>query len=189
MNAHDDAVLRTDRLLLRQFTPDEGDLLFELDSDPEVRRFLSRTPTPREEIEARILPALLAEYKRHPGFGQWATLERTTGAFLGWFSLRVTDADPHAPELGYRLRQPAWGQGYATEGSRGLIDRAFTDVGAHRVHAQTMAVNSTSRRVMGKCGMRYVRTFHEHFDDPLPGTEQGEVEYEIRYEDWLARKS
>lgn len=33
--------------------------------------------------------------------------------------------------------------------------------------------------------MRYVRTFHEHFNDPIPGTEHGEVEYEIRSEDWL----
>lgn len=63
---------------------------------------------------------------------------------------------------------------------------AFAKLGARRVWAQTMAVNPRSRRVLERCGMRYVRTFHEHFDDPIPGTEQGEVEYEIRHGDWIA---
>lgn len=185
--AYETAVLTTDRLLLRRFTSHDGALLFELDRDPEVRRFLFRTATPREEIEARILPALLAEYDRHPGFGQWLASDRRTAAFLGWFSLRVTDTDPRDAELGYRLLRAAWGHGYATEGGRALIARAFTDLGMDRVHAQTMAVNRGSRRVMEKCGMTHVRTFHEHFDDPLPGTEDGEVEYEIRYTDWMSR--
>lgn len=50
-----------------------------------------------------------------------------------------------------------------------------------------MFVNRASRRVMEKCGMSYVRTYHVHFDDPLPGTEQGEVLYEITREQWSAR--
>jgi RimJ/RimL family protein N-acetyltransferase len=63
------------------------------------------------------------------------------------------------------------GRGLATEGSRALIARAFTDLGARRVVAQTMAVNRASRRVMEKSGLHYVRTFHLQFDDALPGTE------------------
>lgn len=50
-----------------------------------------------------------------------------------------------------------------------------------------MAVNTRSRAVMARLGMRYVRTFHQHFDDPLPGTEHGEVEYAIDRTVWLAR--
>lgn len=51
--------------------------------------------------------------------------------------------------------------------------------------AQTMAVNTRSRRVMEKAGLRHVRTFHPHWADPFPGTEHGEVEYELLREDWL----
>ena len=54
-----------------------------------------------------------------------------------------------------------------------------------RVIAQTMAVNTASRGVMSAAGLTYVRTYHPEFDDPLPGAEQGEVEYEITREDWL----
>ncbi len=53
-----------------------------------------------------------------------------------------------------------------------------------RDHSATGGWRSNEARVMERCGMRYVRTIHEHFDDPIPGTEHGEVEYEIRSEDW-----
>lgn len=87
-------------------------------------------------------------------------------------------------ELGYRLRRRVWGQGLATEGSRALIDHAFAHLGMVRISAESMAVNTASRRVMEKSGMRHVRTFHGSFDDPLPGTQFGEVVYEILREDW-----
>jgi RimJ/RimL family protein N-acetyltransferase len=47
-----------------------------------------------------------------------------------------------------------------------------------------MAVNTASRRVMEKAGLRYVRTFHVAFDDPIDGTEHGEIEYELLRADW-----
>lgn len=99
--------------------------------------------------------------------------------------MRVKDR-PDEAELGYRLRRAAWERGFATEGGRALIDRAFARQGVERVRAQTMAVNVRSRRVMEKLGMRHVRTFHEHFDDPLPGTGHGEVEYAMTRAEWLA---
>ena len=62
------------------------------------------------------------------------------------------------PELGYRLRRSAWGQGYATEGAAALVDKAFRDHGAQRVVAETMAVHTASRRVMEKLGFTYEKT-------------------------------
>ena len=179
-------VLETPRIALRRFTIADVDLLVALDSDPEVIRFLRRTPTPRASIENDILPRWIAEYKRTPGFGTWAAHDRQGGDFLGWFSLRPDATDPSTAELGYRLQRSAWGRGLATEGGRALIDRAFKDLGMERVRAQTMAVNLRSRRVMEKLGMRHVRTFYEQFDDPLPGTEEGEVEYAITRAEWRA---
>ncbi|MBB5823990.1 GNAT family N-acetyltransferase [Micromonospora carbonacea] len=92
-------------------------------------------------------------------------------------------------ELGYRLRRAAWGRGLATEGSRALLRHAFATVGLARVWAQTMAVNTPSRRVMEKAGLRYVRTFHLDWDDPIEGTEHGEVEYELLRAEWAAREA
>jgi RimJ/RimL family protein N-acetyltransferase len=87
------------------------------------------------------------------------------------------------------LRRSAWGKGYATEGSRALVDRAFAEPGVQRIYAETMAVNAASRRVLEKAGLRHVRTFHLSWEDPIEGTEQGEVEYELRKTDWEAQKN
>jgi RimJ/RimL family protein N-acetyltransferase len=183
-----DVFLETERLILRPFTRDDVDLLVELDSDPDVMWFINRgRPTSRKEIENIILPRFLEYYELFDGYGTWATIEKSTGQFIGWVSLRPKDGDPpDEPELGYRLRKSAWGRGYATEASRALIDKAFGELGAQRVYAESMAVNTPSRRVMERVGLRYVRTFHEEFVDPIPGTELGEVEYELRRADWEA---
>lgn len=179
--------LETERLALRRFTPADLDNLVDLDSDPEVMRYLTGgRPTPRATVRDRILPNILAGYDRRPERGWWAAVERATGEFLGWFALTVNGDDPPSEvDLGYRLRRAAWGKGYATEGSRALIDKAFTELDVERIYAETMAVNTASRRVMEKAGLRYVRTFHLEWDNPIEGTEHGEVEYELRRADWL----
>jgi len=183
-------VLETARLLLRRFTEADVDNLFDLDSDPDVMRFLTGKPTPRDVIHNETLPGILHYYERFEGYGSWATIEKSSGDFLGWFALRPADgASPDDVELGYRLRTSAWGKGYATEGSRALIRKGFTELGVRRVWAQTMAVNARSRRVMEKTGLSYMRTFHQEFDDPLPGTEHGEVEYALTKADWERQQS
>jgi RimJ/RimL family protein N-acetyltransferase len=178
--------LETDRLLLRRFTEADVDNLVDLDSDPDVMRYISGgRPTSREEIERDVLPAFLRYYQRHAGYGFWAAVEKSTGEFLGWFHLRPKpDGDPDEPELGYRLRKSAWGKGYATEGSRALVGKAFTELGAHRVYAETMAVNTASRRVMDKAGLRLVRVFHQPWPDTIEGEEHGDVEYALDRTEW-----
>ncbi|SEL85332.1 GNAT family N-acetyltransferase [Nonomuraea pusilla] len=171
--------LRTERLVLRRIAESDADDLYALHNDPEVMRYLNGgRPTSREVIVTETLPAFAAS-------GFFAAIEKRGGEFLGWFHLRPARGGPaDEPELGYRLRRSAWGSGYATEGSRALIDKAFRDLDARRVFARTMAVNTRSRRVMEKCGLRHVRTFWEDWPDPIDGSEHGEVEYELRRADW-----
>ena len=173
--------LETERLVLRQFTAGDADELFDLHNDPRVMRFIDGGGrTPHSLITGTFLPAALDRYERTPGRGHWAATEKRTGQFLGWFELvPEQEDDPSTAELGYRLRVSAWGRGYATEGARALVRTAFDELGVERVFAQTMAVNSASRRVMEKAGLVHVRTFHPVWDDPLPGSEHGEVEYEL----------
>ncbi|MGH3388602.1 MAG: GNAT family N-acetyltransferase [Actinomadura sp.] len=181
--------LETSRLRLRRLTAADEDDLVELDGDPEVMRFLTGgRPTAREEIRRRVLPAFLGYYKRFDGFGFWAAEEKATGRFLGWFHFRPRLDEPRDGEieLGYRLRRSAWGKGYATEGSRALIRKGFTELGVERVFAETMAVNLGSRRVMEKCGLTLVRTFDLDLPDAIEGAEHGEVEYALTRADWKA---
>jgi RimJ/RimL family protein N-acetyltransferase len=181
-------VLHTERLTLRPFTAEDLDDLVKLDSDTEVMRFINGgAPTSREEVEREVLPHFLAYADGASGYGFWAAEERSTGAFVGWFHLRAHagEGKPDEPELGYRLRRSAWGRGIATEGSRALINLAFSELGASRVYAETMSVNSASRRVMEKAGLRFVRLFHADWPVRIPGDEEGDVEYAITRQEWM----
>ncbi len=173
--------LQTDRLLLRRLTADDHDLLVQLDSDPQVTFHVTGGPP---EFSDAMLAHWLDEYERWPGLGVFAAEARANGDFLGWFHLRADDGRAEVLELGYRLRRSAWGRGYATEGSRALVSKAFRELGAERVTAYSLAIHAASRRVMEKAGLRFVRTFHADWPYRIPGDEEGDVEYAITRAQW-----
>ena len=181
-----DIFLETDRLILRQFTVADLDNVVELDSDPEVMRYINGgQPTPRDKIQNDYLPWWMAYYTRSANYGFWAVIEKSSGEFLGWFHFRpFGDAGLDEPELGYRLRKSAWGKGYATEGSRALIHKGFAELGVRRVTASTDAVNIASRRVMEKCGLVLVRTFSAPRPDEIDGEPHEAVEYALERAAW-----
>ena len=183
--------LETQRLVLRRFTEADADNLVSLDADPDVMRFVTGgVPTSRDQVENEFLPAFLGYYQRYEGFGFWAAAEKATGEFVGWFHFRPgPDAVPGEVDLGYRLRKAAWGKGYATEGSRALIAKGFTEFGVQRVVAQAMAVNTASRRVMEKAGLKLVRAFHQRWPYPMEGDQFGDVEYALDKADWQHGKA
>lgn len=179
--------LHTARITLVPLAEEHLDLEVELDSDPAVMRFLTGRAMAREDVEARHVQRL-AEGRLVEGLGFWVGF--VGDAFVGWWIL-----SPHVEggvvvpgdaELGYRLRQAWWRKGLASEGSRALLRHGFESAGLQRVFAETMAVNTGSRAVLATVGLRYVRTFDGGYDDPLPGAEQGEVEYAVTREQWLA---
>lgn len=174
----------TDRIRLEPLTSEHTELLVELDSDPEVLRFVLGRALDREEVLTEHLPRRLRPDGPPRGIGYWAGFARGDDRFLGWWTLAVDDEDPTAAELGYRLRRDAWGRGHATEGARALLDHAFTTAGLARVWGVTMAVNTGSRHVMERLGLRLERTWVGDWEDPLPGWEQGEVVYAITAAEW-----
>ena len=188
--------LETKRLALRRFTTADAENLLALDSDPAVMRYLSGgKPTPRHMIEQEVLPQFLRSYERGDGFGVFAAQLKATGEFLGWFSYRPDrDGGIDEASLGYRLRQPAWGNGYATEGARALLRKGFTELGVRRVSATTYEENLASRRVMEKLGMKLVRTYRmtpaELLAEPTFDTtgeepwDGDDVEYALERSDW-----
>ena len=168
---------RTERLAVREVERGDLDLLVELNSDVAVMEFLTGQASSVEETAAELEASMGT---------RWLAFARTDGQFFGWVSA-VPDRERQEFAVGWRFKRSAWGQGYATEAGRAIVDVAFTR-GARRVYAQTMAVNIRSRAVMERLGLRHHRTFHLSFDDPLPGTEHGEVEYEILRDDWMKRR-
>jgi RimJ/RimL family protein N-acetyltransferase len=149
--------IRTARLCLRRLTAAHLPDLVELDSDPEVMRFINGGErNSRQRYESELLPRMLA-WDAEP-YGFLAAYE--ADAFVGWFHLRPTVAPGETMlELGYRLRRAAWGRGLASEGGRALVRYAFEELDQTAVDACADPRNAASIRVMEKCGMRYAGSF------------------------------
>jgi RimJ/RimL family protein N-acetyltransferase len=189
-------VLRTDRLVLVPLADDHLDLEIELDSDPEVLRYLSPRARTAEETVANHARRL-RQGREVDGLGMWMAFlddgrARDAATFVGLFMLTPTHgpSQPQLPgwaDLGYRIRRDRWRQGFAREGSVALLRHGFQTARLERVIAQTMAVNAGSRAVMSSVGLSFVRSFSEDYDDPVAGHEQGEVEYAITRTQWLGR--
>jgi RimJ/RimL family protein N-acetyltransferase len=185
-------LLETARLRLRQFTSDDVDRLVELDSDPEVMRYVTfGAPTPRERYVDVFLPRWFAIYRETPLLGYWAAEERATSEFHGWFHLRPDRIDAGEQELGYRLRRASWGRGFATEGAAALVEHGFRQVGADKISARALAGNAASRAVMGKCGLRYETDFVYPQDmiGARSAAECAAVKYSITRSQWQAART
>ncbi len=161
-------LLETEQLVLRQFTENDVDNLLELDSDPDVVRFTPDRQVDRAVIQTQILPKWFTHYAEYDGYGFWATVEKSSQAFIGWFLFRPALyapyfdpalAKPDDIELGYRLRKAAWGKGYATEGAKALIRKGFSELGTQRIVAPTLAANVASIRVLEKSGLKLENKF------------------------------
>ncbi|MEU7777790.1 GNAT family N-acetyltransferase [Micromonospora sp. SD19] len=193
--------LNTARLLLVPLADRHLDLELQLDSDPEVLRYINggRARSRDEVVAAHGQRMALAGTVDGLGFwmafgsdggarGSTPPAREDEGEFIGLMMLPPAHGpdqpdDPTVTDLGYRLVRRYWRKGLASEASRALLRHAFDTVGQSRVIAQTMAVNTGSRGVMEAIGMRYVRTYRPFGDDPLSGAE---VEYEMTRAMWEA---
>ena len=177
--------LQTKRLQLVPLAPEHETHIIALNSDASVMKYIEgRGHTTEEAILDHA--ERLASGEKTAGLGHWVGFK--DGNFVGWWALSPAKNDgaddTSTAELGYRLLPTYWRQGLAKEGSKELLRHGFEELGLESVFGQTMAVNVPSRVTMESCGLRHVRTFYLEFDDPLPGTELGEVEYRITSGEW-----
>ena len=137
-----------------------------MNADLEVRRYVGPLLT-FEQAAAWVLN-YQDDLDRY-GFGFWALQVRASGEFIGFTGLNTVDEEMpfSGVELGWRLAQPAWGHGYATEAGLAALRYGFDAMGLPEVVAVTMARNVRSRAVMRRIGM--ITDPAEDFDDPDVG--------------------
>jgi RimJ/RimL family protein N-acetyltransferase len=176
------SVLQTRRLTLSPCTPNDRADFIELELDPEVMRYLNGGHAVDHAHLDADAPFLMP---RGTEPHVWTARRTAGGAFVGWFCL-WPDSEALA-ELGYRLRRMDWGQGLASEGASALVEWGFKSGGYDKIVAGTMAVNHASRRVMEKIGMKYARTVFADWPEIIPGSEHGDVWYELLRSEWNAR--
>ena len=174
--------LRTRRLLLRPFTLADAPDIQSLAGDRAIADTTLRIPHPYPDGAAEEWIRTHA-----PGFaaGHHATFAITRsgdGTYLGTVGL-VIDAPNAAAELGYWIGVPFWGQGYATEASRALLDFGFRALALHRIHATHLMRNPASGRVMQKIGMK-LEGVHRHAVRKW-GAFEDIVHYAALEADWL----
>jgi len=176
--------LSTERLELRPVEEADLGLLIELNADPAVMAYIRGRAATADETRAEWSQRLTHQSDPSRGLGYWLGFE--AGDFVGWWSASWFAPLHDLSGIGYRLRAGSSGRGLATEGARAMIGQAFADAGIDRVFASTMAVNAGSRRVLEKLSMTHTSTWMYESEDPIPipGTEHGEVGYELSRAEW-----
>ena len=172
------AILQTRRLTLGPCRPSDRADFIDLERDPEVMRYLNGGhAVDHEHVDPNATFLMPRGTEPHV----WTARRTSSGAFVGWFCL-WPDSET-VTELGYRLRRADWGQGLASEGAAALVDWGFTSNGYGKIVSGAMATHHGSRRVMEKIGMRHARTA-AYNATPFPGSEHGEVWYELTRAKW-----
>ncbi len=140
----------TSRLKLRQRIPEDLDLCLEMDSDPEVMRYMGGIRPPgrsREEFDIGMNEV------NDIGLGYWSVFPKDSERdLLGWIILRPLPGYTDV-EIGYRFKRTAWGKGYATEASRVILHHGFETVALDEIVAVIHPENGRSQRIIKKLGL------------------------------------
>jgi RimJ/RimL family protein N-acetyltransferase len=146
--------IETDRLILREWAEEDEWAFYDVMNTPAVMRWLGGVQ-PREEWHAGY--ERLLGYQRYFGFTFWIVVRKSDGQIIGFCGLKRANAPGAAfqgeVEIGWRLREDAWGKGYAKEGAIASLDLAFGQFGAPHVVAITALGNEPSQGLMKRLGM------------------------------------
>jgi RimJ/RimL family protein N-acetyltransferase len=141
-------VLETKRLTLRAPTLKDAKAVAVLANDRRIAENTARIPHPYKLTDAE---SFIAGANKADGETVFLIVRGST--IMGACGVAV--ADPNAPELGYWLGVPHWGQGFATEALHAVIDFAFSEFEHSALHAGARVTNPASRRVLEKCGFQW----------------------------------
>jgi RimJ/RimL family protein N-acetyltransferase len=148
-------VFETPRLILRHFTQSDAPLLLQLNSNPEVLKYLHEPTLESEEQALHIIKTIiLPQYQNN--LGRWAIHLKTTDEFIGWCGLKYL-ADRNEIDLGYRLIQKFWGNGYAFEAAKHTLEYGFKQLHLKTIIGRAHIENTASLKILEKTGMQFFK--------------------------------
>ena len=155
--------IETERLRLRELRKSDLESMFELDSNPNVHKYLGNKPIKTKTEAQKILDSVLQQYTER-GIGRFAVIEKASGDFIGWSGLRLnTEYNMNGftkyYDVGYRLIERFWGKGYATESGKASVDYAFNTMKLPELYATTEISNQASHNALLKIGLQYKNDF------------------------------
>lgn len=165
-------ILETSRLILRAIEKTDATGLFELDSHPEVHKFIGTKPLTKLEQAVEVIDKLQQQYKEN-GIGRYAVIDKVSNDFLGWSGFKFWRTPLNNKinfyELGYRFIPKYWGKGYATESAQAWVNYAFEAFPIKALYAITDPLNYNSKNVLKKVGFQ----------------EMAEIDYEGELTSWF----
>ena len=150
-----DILLESERLYLKEFNINDVDSLFRLNSNADVMKYI-RPPETDINVIKKLINKIIKYYGDIPGLGVWAGYEKLSDEFIGFFELAHLDTTDEI-EVGYRLFKEYWGQGYATEMTKTLINYGFNKMGLDQIAGITHPENIASQKVLLKSGLTYIK--------------------------------
>lgn len=154
--------LETPRLILRDFVESDWQEVHKYASNPEVVCYLPFGPNTEEDTKNYLQTEMKAHRKRHRQHFALAVTSRADKQVMGACRITVTNPDKNEASIGFCLAKEFWGQGYATEAVRKLLEFGFQKLNLHRIFAVCDSHNHLSMRVLIKTGMRqegYLREY------------------------------
>ncbi len=143
--------LETERLRLRLFTRDDVQIMFELNSDPEVIKYADTPARDLEEAMQRLEQGPLFDYEKY-GYGRFAVELKETGKVIGFCGIKYLP-EIELPEVGYRYLTEYWGRGIGTEAARACVEFARDDLKIKKLVALIIPENIASIKLAEKLGM------------------------------------
>ncbi|HEX8332941.1 MAG TPA: GNAT family N-acetyltransferase [Segetibacter sp.] len=148
-----EVLFTSERLLFRKFTEEDDHLIYDLNIDPEITKYLHEEPTTKERAKHILNNIILPQYTLY-NHGRWAVHLKAGNEFIGWCGLKYRP-ELDKIDLGYRYMKNSWGHGYATEAARQTIQYGFLELSLKEIFAATHVENIASQRVIEKCGMEF----------------------------------
>jgi ribosomal-protein-alanine N-acetyltransferase len=146
-------VLETERLVLRELSDGDAPTLFEYFSSPEYTRYLTFDSHNTLEHTKRFIDWTREIFEKKDSI-RWGIEQKELGRLIGTCGLHFWRRDIRCAEVGYHIGPPFWGNGYATEVLRALVDFGFQHMNLNRIEGRHNAGNDASGRVMEKLGFK-----------------------------------
>lgn len=170
--------MESDRIILRPFSIDDAEDLYEFTSDEETTRFIYE---PYKDVDQA--KRVLANYYLEEPIGKYALVLKESNKMIGVVEFRVHE-ETQGGELGYTLSRHYWGNGYMTEAGKLILDLAFNVIGVERVFAATDIRNTASAKLMSRLGMTHEGTLRRNH--MIKGELTDSVHYSILKEEYLS---
>jgi RimJ/RimL family protein N-acetyltransferase len=177
--------IKTERLILRLYTEDDYDDLYDIQSRPDVARYLYWGPRDHDQARGSLAMKIASSGLRAEGDDlTLAVVLPETGKIIGDVLLVWTSQKHRQGEVGYIFHPDHGGHGYATEATRVMLRIGFEEIGLHRIIGRLDARNTASARVLERLGMR--REAHLVHNEMVKGEWSDEMVYAMLEDEWRA---